>query len=109
MVLFSPQKTNGTAVGSNFSLCFRKMLVKKSIFSICIFSRVKVWDPLTVVLILDINLLSSFLECRSLTVNVFIYQKTLSMVKVYMGYNLNAQTHSINSPAWSDLRQSYDF
>ena len=39
---------------------------------------------LSVVLILDINLLSSFLNCRSLTVNVFvlIHRKTLSMAEV---------------------------
>ena len=60
-----------------------------------------------------INLLSSFLKSRSLTVNVFVFihRKTLglSMAEVYIGYNLNAQTHTINSPAWSGLSQSYAF
>ena len=28
---------------------------------------------------------------------VFIHQKTLSMAKVYIGYNFNAQTHMIQS------------
>ena len=67
--------------------------------------------PLSMVLILDINLLSSFLKCRLLTANIFmfIHRKTLSMVEVYIGYNLNAQTHTINSPAWSGLSQSYAF
>ena len=66
---------------------------------------------LSVVLNLDINLLSSFLKCRSLKVNVFVFihRKTLPMAEVYIGYNLNAQTHTINSPAWSGLSQSYDF
>ena len=66
---------------------------------------------LSVVLILDIKLLSSFLKCLSLTLNVFgfIHQKTLSMAEVYIGYNLNAQTHTINSPAWAGLSQSYAF
>ena len=65
---------------------------------------------LFVVLIQDINLFSNFLKCRSLTVNVFmsIHQKTLSMSEVYIGY-LNVQTHTINSPAWSGLSQSYAF
>ena len=59
--------------------------------------------PLSMVLILDINLLSSFLKCHSLTTNIFIFihRKTLSMAEVYIGYNFNAQTHTINSPAWS--------
>ena len=58
--------------------------------------------PLSVVLILDINLLSSFLKCRSLTANIFIFihRKTLSMAEVYIGCNLNAQMHTINSPAY---------
>ena len=68
-------------------------------------------ELLSVVLILDINLLSSFLKCGSLTVNVFVFihLKTLPMAEVYIGYNLNVQTHMINSPAWSGLRQSYAF
>ena len=67
--------------------------------------------PLSVVLIIDINLLSRFLKCRSLTANIFIciHRKTLSMAEVYIGYNLNAQTHTINSPAWLCLSQSYAF
>ena len=66
---------------------------------------------LSVILNLDINLLSSFLKCRSLKVNVFVFihLKTLPMAEVYIGYNLNAQTHTINSPAWSGLSQSYAF
>ena len=66
---------------------------------------------LSVVLNLDINLLSSFLKCRSLKVNVFVFihRKTMLMAEVYIGYNLNAQTHMINSPAWSGLSQSYAF
>ena len=66
--------------------------------------------PLSVALILDINLFSSFVKCRSLRVNVFVFihQKTLSMAEVYVGY-LNAQTHTINSPAWWGLSQSYAF
>ena len=66
---------------------------------------------LSVVLILDINLLSSFLKYLSLTVNVFVFihRKTLPMAEVYIGYNLNAQTHTINSTAWSGLSQSYAF
>ena len=52
--------------------------------------------PLSVALILDLNLLSSFLKCRSLMANIFIFihRKTLSMAEVYIGYNLNAQTHN---------------
>ena len=66
---------------------------------------------LSMVLNLDINLLSSFLKCCSLKVNVFVFihRKTLPMAEVYIGYNLNAQTHTINSPAWSGLSQSYAF
>ena len=62
---------------------------------------------LSVDLILDIILLSNFLQFRSLTVNVFVFihRKTLSMAKVYIGYNLNVQTHTINS----GLSQSYAF
>ena len=37
---------------------------------------------------------------------IFIHRKTLSMAEVYIGYNLNAQTHTINSPAWLGLSQS---
>ena len=53
--------------------------------------------PLSVVLILDINLLSSFLKCRSLTANIFIFihRKTLSMAEVNIGYNLNVQAHTM--------------
>ena len=53
---------------------------------------------LSVVLILDINLLYSFLKCRSLTVNVFVFirWKTPSVAAVYIGYNLNAQKHTVN-------------
>ena len=66
---------------------------------------------LSVVLNLEINLLSSFLKCSSLKVNVFVFihRKTLPMAEVYIGYNLNAQTHTINSPAWSGLSQSNAF
>ena len=41
---------------------------------------------LSLVLILDINLLSSFLKCRSLMLNVFvlIHRITLSMAEVYI-------------------------
>ena len=53
MVLFSCQKAQITAVGSNFSLHTCKMQVKKCIFSTCIFLRVKIWGPLSVVLISD--------------------------------------------------------
>ena len=57
--------------------------------------------PLSVVLILDINLLCSFLKCPSLTANIFIFihRETGSMAEVYIGYNLNAQMHTINSTA----------
>ena len=66
---------------------------------------------LSVILILDINLLSSFLKCLSLTINVFVFihRKTLSMAEVHIGYNFNAQRHTIHSPAWSGLSQSSAF
>ena len=109
--------------GLNLSSHTRKMRVKKVIsevvFSLLAFSRewkfgacyVWFWGLLSVILILDINLLSSFLKCRSFTVNifVFIHRKNLSMAEVYIRYNLNVQTHTINSPAWSGLSQSYAF
>ena len=51
--------------------------------------------------ILDRNLLFSFHKSRLLRVNaqVIIHRKNLSMAEVYIGYNLIAQTHMINSPA----------
>ena len=55
-------------MGLNFSLHTCKMRVKKSIFSACIFSQVKIWGQISVVLILDMNLFSSFLKWRSLKV-----------------------------------------
>ena len=103
------------AQGSNFSSHTRKMRVKKAIsevvFSLLAFSREWKLGLLFVVLNLDINLLSSFLKCCSLKVNVFVFihRKTLPMAEVYIGYNLNEQTHMINSPAWSGLSQSYSF
>ena len=56
---------------------------------------------LSVAFILDKNLLFSFLKRRLLRANaqVIIHRKNLSMAEVYIGYNLNAQTHTINSPA----------
>ena len=53
--------------------------------------------------ILNQNLLFSFLKCRLLRANaqVIINRKNLSMAEVNIGYSLNAQTHTINSPAWS--------
>ena len=48
------------------------------------------------VLNLDINLLSSFLKCRSLKVNVFVFihRKTLPMAEVYI--------HDWIRPQWAD-------
>ena len=53
--------------------------------------------------ILNKNLLFSFFKRCLLRANaqVIIHRKNLSMGEVYTGYNLNAQTHTINSPAWS--------
>ena len=87
--------------GSNFSSHTRKMRVEKAIgeveflyFHFLAGGKLRL---LSAVLILDINLLSSFLKCRSLTVAVFVFihRKTLSMEEVNIGYNLNAQTHTI--------------
>ena len=52
--------------------------------------------------ILNKNLLFSFLQRRLLRANaqVIIHRKNLSMAEVYIGYNLSAQTHRINAPAW---------
>ena len=88
--------------GSNFSSLTRKMGVKKAIsevvFSLLAFSReLECFQLLSVVLILEVN------------VFIFLRGKTLSMVEVYIGYNLNAQTHRIYSPAWSGLSLSYTF
>ena len=81
-----------------------KMGVKKSLF----YLPFLVSENLGPVIHMWFYLFSSFLKCRSFTVNdfVFIHRKTLSMAKVYIEYNLNAQTHTINSTVWSDLSQS---
>ena len=97
--------------GTNFSCILTKCELKKRLarwyFLHLHFLASGNLGLLSVVLILDIKLLSSFLKCLSLTLNVFgfIHRKTLSMAEVYIGYNLNAQTHTINSPAWSGLSQ----
>ena len=70
--------------GSNFNSHTRKMRVKKAIseveFSLLTFLAEENLGPLYMVLTLDINLLSSFLKCPSLTANIFIFihRKTLS-------------------------------
>ena len=81
----------------------RDKAIREVVFSLLAFSCE--WKFVAV--ILDINLLSSFLKCRSLTVTVFVFihPKTLSLAEVYIGYNY-AQMHTINSPAWSGLSQS---
>ena len=96
----------GNFQGSNFS----KMRVKKQFvrwyFLYLHFLASENLGPLSVVLILDINFLSSFLKCRSLTVNA---SENPVNGEVNIGYNLNAQSHTINFPAWSHLSQSYAF
>ena len=47
---------------ADYSCGFEFYASKKNFFSTCIFSRVKIWGTLSVVLILDINLLSGFLK-----------------------------------------------
>ena len=84
------------------------MRVKKSIsevvFSLLAFSRE--WKFVAVIRVSYPRYKSSL---QFLNVFVFIHRKTLSIAEVYIGYNLNAQTHTINSPAWSGLSQSYAF
>ena len=75
-----------------------KKAISEVVFSLLAFSReLECFRLLSVVLTLKVN------------VFIFLRGKTLSMAEVYIGYNLNGQKHTIYSPAWSGLSQSYTF
>ena len=75
LVVFSHQNGTDYICGFEFSSHNSKMQVKNIyiVLSILTFLPSKNLGPLSVVLILAINLLSSYLKCHSLTVNVFAF------------------------------------